>query len=151
MSTHTSTKTISVISIALVLGFLSTPAMSCGSMPGFGNLLLASFAVVAGSITLAVMVVLIPVEVQIIRRIGLEDTGYTRTGAVYAYCLLAKAAGLAVIHTFMMNVSHGLFILEGVYSLMHFIVALVGFIVLFGIEWRRAAITALLISTVIPW
>ena len=136
---------------SLMLVLLSMPAWCCGSMPGFWLQVEFYSQLIASLSVISVMAFLVPVEILIIRFVGLEDTGYTRSCYAYGYCLLAKIAGLAVIATFMMDIPRGSLIVEGTYSILHFMFALAGFITFFNIEWRRAMITALLISTIIPW
>ena len=131
-----------------MLGLLSVPAQCCGSMPGLGGFLIAAGFVLA-LIPLSLMIALIPVEITILRRIGMLDA---KTYWAYAYCLLAKVAGLAAVSDlFLKSKTPTGWEVEAIYSLVHFTVALIGFIALFKIKLPRAVLTAALISTVIPW
>ena len=104
-------------------------------------------------IFLVPMIFLIPVEGAILYYIGDLESETIRA---YAYCLLPKALGVVSVGY---AATHGVFpsargflnvfLVEGSYSVIHFIGTL--FILSKVFKIRRPAYTAGLISTFIPW
>ncbi|MEQ1917907.1 MAG: hypothetical protein ABL955_01800 [Elusimicrobiota bacterium] len=134
-----------IISFVWVAG----PAAACGSMAPMSNgdvITMAGAVLTFASIVLfAPMIVLIPVELAILKRVGALGDKYW---AAYFYCLGAKVAGVALVTgAAAIGTVREVVLAEALYSLTHFVFS---YLILRSMSPNPIE-TAALISTVIPW
>lgn len=137
------------ITIALLL--IAGPALACGST--FRNISRGEAFTIWGATLFLPMVLLIPMEIAILKRIG--GLG-SKVWAAYAWCLLAKGLGGATVAGVAMLIDwsgtiSGIIGSEALYSATHFLVSLGILSIKFNVDSKNAVQTAALISTVIPW
>ena len=135
-----------IISFVWVAG----PAAACGSMAPMSNgdiISIAGAAITFASIVLfAPMIVLIPVELAILKRVG--ALGGDDLWATYFFLLGAKVAGVVLVTAATaMGTVKEVIVAEALYSLTHFVFS---YLILKS-KSPNPLETAALISTVIPW
>lgn len=139
-----------ILGLALVPLFFPESTNACGSMGR--NISRGQVFTAVGAILFLPMLLLIPLEIAILRKIGgLGD----RVWAAYGWCLLAKVLGVAAaagaVLVLEMDNAWGIVVLEGFYSAIHFLVSYGILSTVFKKDVQNALDTAGLISTVIPW
>ncbi|MEK7744437.1 MAG: hypothetical protein AAB578_08630 [Elusimicrobiota bacterium] len=131
----------------LMLILLPQDVLPCGgAMSGLNR---ADALATLGMIVFVPMLLLIPAEFAILNYIGKLGS---KTLIAYALCMLAKCAALAGVgFAAALGSVPNIFVAEGLYSLIHFLISYGILSFLLRSHTDAGCITAVLISTFIPW
>mgnify|MGYP001620054661 CR=1 FL=1 len=137
-----------VILLATGVLLVAELSIACGSM-GLGRNRAQAFTNI-GITLLLPMILLVPIEWSILKTFGRLDQ---KTTSAYLACLGAKPISILVVYfsASMKSLIGGVIAAEATYSLTHFIVSLVILRSFFRQDGQGYVLTAILISTVIPW
>ncbi len=128
-------------SVLLLTLLVASNAQACGPGPEM-------FLIPLGA--LAWMIVLIPLELFLLRRIA----GFSNQQAIKAYLALlpAKASGLLASYALLKYQNIGAFgLIDILYSVIHGLVSIIVLKECFHLQGKPLWRTALLVSTLIPW